>query len=110
MTTRKDMDFHAAQYQNVDLHELANTPGAGKADRALAQAGHPREPSPGLSREYEVDVEYEIAVRRTVTVTAESENQALDRARTLVEQDPGQVAGAVLSVVVDMCSIDSEWG
>lgn len=93
---------------DIDLQRLADTPGAGKADKMLTENGHRREPRPELAREYEVDVHYTVAVRRTVTVMAEGGFDALDRAREIVERDHGQIAGRVDCVVIDTCSTDRE--
>lgn len=75
----------------VDLHELANTPGAGIAASVLRENGLWDEYSGLPEREFRVRVEYE--VRETcdtiVTVKARCEEEAEDKACEKVEDDAG---------------------
>lgn len=89
-----------------NLHELANTPGAGKARQALKEAGFwklTEEDCAALPR-WDVTVSLAVSATETVSVAASTEAKARRLARGFddwnVDGDVEQVS--ILSVVLDL--------
>ena len=76
---------------DLDLHEIADTPGAGKAKAILEKHGLWDEYAGLPEGEYRVRVEYEVrkTCDTTVTVKARCEDEAEDKACVQVEDDAG---------------------
>ena len=72
---------------DIDLHQLANQPGFGTADRILTQSGHPKEGA--VPTEWEIEVEYSVGYRDTITVEASCESDAKRKAEEMVRECPG---------------------
>lgn len=66
----------------IDLHELANMPGAGRAAAALKKAGHWDEYE-GLPQK-DFSVKYEVRTKGSVTVRARHENEASTKAGDVI--------------------------
>lgn len=87
----------------IDLHELANRPGWGKAHSELSRAGHPTEkPRSADEIEYCVTVQGPFGDRQDIEVMAESVSDAIARARECVER-----AGLV-GFIPNVCDLDQE--
>lgn len=73
-----------AESSKIDLHQLANTPGFGKAAEVLIKAGAWDEyAAAGNEREFVVSLDAEIIVCTTVTVMARCEAEARKKATAL---------------------------
>ena len=72
----------------VDLHQLANTPGAGVAEKELRSAGHWKIGASNALPEWEVAVEFTVRKRDWVPVRASSAHEAKRIAREMVFKDP----------------------
>jgi hypothetical protein len=71
---------------NVNLHELANTGGFGRADEILKKSGHPK--ASDVDGKWSVDVEYSVSYTATVEVEAATEEEARKLAKEEVELCP----------------------
>lgn len=77
---------------DVDLHALANTPGAGKASKVLRDAGHWQEIASDDLKIWNVELTVEIDARVRVQVKASCEEGARILAKQLA--DKGKLDGA----------------
>lgn len=77
----------------IDLHELANMPGAGKAKDALIKAGHWDEWKGMAYKEYAVEYTVEFSGERTVRARseAEAEIKACEELATLHDCDKDDI-------------------
>jgi hypothetical protein len=94
---------------NVNLHELANTPGAGKAQEALRKAGHWKLTDEDVAElpRWDVTVDLSVSVTETISVAASTKEEAARLARKF---DDWNVDGtvediSVQSVTADTCPI-----
>jgi hypothetical protein len=94
---------------NVNLHELANAPGAGKAQEALRKAGHWKLTAEDIAElpRWDVTVDLTVSATETISVAASTKEEAARLARKFDDWDvDGTVEEVrVLSVVADTCPI-----